>query len=426
MPAENQTGRTKIMRIGILHYSVPPVIGGVESVIAAHAEQFVRAWISTRIITGRGEGASLPDAVDFVQIPEMDTMHPEIVKATQALKSGEVPNDFTDLKERLVESLAGVTEDCDCLIVHNVLTKHFNLPLTAALIKLLDDHVIRRTLAWCHDLSWTSPNSRKYVFPGYPWALLKTMHENVTYVAISEKRKSEITQSFGCDAEAVPVIHNGVDPQVLYALSSDGLALAEKMNLWPADLILLMPVRITEAKNIELAINVVKELKASGSSPRLIITGPPDPHDSTNMKYYRNLRKLTHELGVDEQVHFVYASGPNPKEGYQIDLSVVAELFRVADVLFMPSHREGFGMPILEAGLLGIPIIATEVPAVQDLHLHESLIFKPDIDPRRLARQILDWTKQKPELVLKARIRKNFTWNALFKNRILPLVIQKS
>jgi glycosyltransferase involved in cell wall biosynthesis len=94
--------------------------------------------------------------------------------------------------------------------------------------------------------------------------------------------------------------------------------------------------------------------------------------------------------------------------------------------MFMPSHREGFGMPILEAGLLGLPIISTEVPAVQDLQLTEALIFSKDITPSDLARKIFSWLNEKPEHRLRVEVRQNFTWKSLFDRKILPLLTEDS
>ena len=42
----------------ILHYSAPPVIGGVEAVILAHVKQFTRAGYHTIVAAGRGDEAT--------------------------------------------------------------------------------------------------------------------------------------------------------------------------------------------------------------------------------------------------------------------------------------------------------------------------------------------------------------------------------
>jgi len=406
----------------ILHYSVPPVIGGVESVINAHAAQFMAAGLPLKIIAGRGESSALPLGVEFVRIPEMDSLHPEIKKITGALNQGELPENFDKLTQSLAESLRPELQDCDHLIVHNVLTKHFNLPLSAAIIQLIKEGVVPHTIAWCHDLTWTSPHSRKNVYPSEPWTLLKTLQKNTTYVAISEKRRAEVAESFNCDAGLIPVIHNGVDPKTLMALSDEGLALMDRMHLWNADLILLMPVRITEAKNIEFAMRVTRELVSEYRTVKLIVSGPPDPHDSESMKYYGSLLSLKRDLGLEDHVHFVFESGPDPDVGYLIQGPMVSELYRMADAMFMPSHREGYGMPILEAGLLGVPIISTAVPAVQDLHLDDALIFDRELEPSRLANRIVEWLDHKPEFRFRVQVRQNLTWKAIFQKQILPLL----
>ena len=56
-------------KIGILHYSAPPVIGGVEAVIKAHLQEFNRAGYSCTVVAGRGSAAALPGKTNFIQIP---------------------------------------------------------------------------------------------------------------------------------------------------------------------------------------------------------------------------------------------------------------------------------------------------------------------------------------------------------------------
>ena len=410
------------MKTAILHYSAPPVIGGVEAVIQAHAGQFAAAGLPLTVIAGRGEAAALPQGVDFIRVPEMDTLHPEIANATALLNTGQVPDNFDKLVDSLITQLRPVLAEFDHLIVHNVFTKHFNLPLTAALFRLMDENVIKHSVAWCHDLTWSSPNSRDKVFPAHPWELLKTKHQNVTYVTISRQRQKEMAETFGLAVDQVPIVYNGVDPQALLGLTDEGTALMDRLDLWHADLILLMPVRVTQAKNIEYAMRVVAALKELDCRPKLVLTGPPDPHESASMAYYESLLALRGQLGIQDAFHFVYESGPQPGAGHFIELSVVFDLYRVADAVFMPSHREGFGMPVLEAGLAGLPVICTDVPAAQDLARNEAFIFAHNIDPAWLAGQILKRVNENPAHRLRVRTRQKYTWKAIFQRDILPLL----
>ena len=132
----------------------------------------------------------------------------------------------------------------------------------------------------------------------------------MTYVVVSQRRQQELAGLFGCPAEEIRVVYNGVDPQALLGLSAEGAALVERLGLLDRDLVLLMPVRVTQAKNIEYALRVVAALKARGCRPRLVLTGPPDPHDAESMAYFRSLQALRGELGVEEEMRFVFESGP--------------------------------------------------------------------------------------------------------------------
>jgi glycosyltransferase involved in cell wall biosynthesis len=410
------------MKTAILHYSAPPIIGGVEAVIRAHAVEFAAAGIPATVIVGEGEAAALPAGTGFIRIAEMAGNHPEIEAATALLNCGRLPADFESLTGRLAASLRPILSGFDHVLVHNIFTKHFNLPLTAALFRLMNEGCIHHILAWCHDLTWSSPNSRNKVFPGYPWELLKTRRQEVTYVAISTQRRSEIAATFGCRPEDVPVIPNGVDPAMLLGLSPDGAELLERLGLWQADMVLLMPVRITQAKNIELALHVTASLKKIGRRPRLVVTGPPDPHDPMSLAYYESLRGMRRELGIEDEARFVYESGPQENQAYTIPPELVAELYRSVDAMFMPSHREGFGMPVLEAGLLGLPVISTQVPAIRDLRLDRVLLISDNDPPEQVAGRIIAWLGARPEHEMRVAMRRNYTWKVIFRERLLPLL----
>ena len=415
----------KPRKVALLHYSAPPVIGGVESVILTHTRLFIEAGHHTTILAGRGEQEALPFGTEFLQFPELDTQHPHILEISQELEQGRVPADFDGIVTRLVESLSPILQSVDLLIVHNIFTKHFNLPLTAALFRLLDAGAIRRCVAWCHDITWTSPNSRSKVHPGYPWDLLRTYRSDIMYVAVSRERHTDLAELFGCPPEQIRVIYNGVDPKELLALSDEGLALIDRMNLWKSDLNLLMPVRVTQAKNTELALRVVAALKDQGTDPKLVVTGPPDPHDRGNMEYFQNLLTLREDLGVAYQLRFVYESGPVVTEPLVVDMRVVSDLFRVSDALFMPSHREGFGMPILEAGLAGIPVFCSDqVPAANEIGGQDVTRFSPQADPDQVASLILKWMDNSPVYNLRRRVRQGLTWRSIFQYEILPLVAE--
>jgi len=413
------------MKSAILHYSVSPVVGGVEAVIQAHTQLLLKAGYPVRLIAGAGDRTALPDGAEFMRVPEMDSQHPRVVEVSRQLEAGQIPAEFEQLSTSLEKSLEPALASIDNVIIHNIFSKHFNLPLTAALVRLLDKGNIRNCIAWCHDLSWTSAHSRSLVHPGYPWDLLRAYREEVTYVTVSRYRQAEMAGLFGCPADRIQVIYDGVDPADIHSLSEEGQELVERLDLTEADLILLMPVRITQAKNIEFALQVCASLKAGGIRPKLVISGPPDPHDPDDRQYYCNLLERRRQLKVEHEARFVYESGPDLEKGYTIGLRLVRELYRVCDALFMPSHREGFGMPILEAGMIGMPIFTTDIPAAEEIGKGDVTLFSPDAPADKVAGTIQTWSKSDRRHALRVRVRQNFTWQSIFQHDILPLLNRK-
>jgi glycosyltransferase involved in cell wall biosynthesis len=416
-------------RTAILHYTAPPIIGGVEAVMRAHAGAFVEAGYPVTLVAGRGEPEAMPPGVELVLLPELDSRHEQVLEIQAELEEGRVPARFEALTDQILRQLVGTLQPYDNVIVHNVFTKRFNLPLTAALFRLLDADSpsgAKHYIAWCHDFDWTSPRSRAKVHPGYPWDLLRTYRRDLTYAVVSQERQQMLAELLSCPLKEVRVIYNGVNTELLLGLSEEGQALIERLDLFASELALLMPVRITRAKNIEFALRVVAALKERGCQVKLILTGPPDPHDESSMDYYRSLQELRRSLGVEQEMRFVFESGPGgakgPVEGFTVDQPVVADLYRACDVMFMPSHHEGFAMPVLEAGLVGMPVFCTAVPAAVEIGGVDVVTFSESDEPAEVASRLLAWAEDSHEHRLRRRVRERYSWEAIFRRKIQPLL----
>src|SRR4026208_1160418 len=106
-------GRTG-MNIAILHYSVPPVVGGVESVIAHHARLMSVDGHCVRLIAARGE--SLNEQVPLIRIPLADSLHERIVTMKEHLNHGNLPQDFKMVRDELALKLQTALSGMDTLI----------------------------------------------------------------------------------------------------------------------------------------------------------------------------------------------------------------------------------------------------------------------------------------------------------------------
>ena len=79
--------------LAVLHYTAPPVIGGVESVLDAHTRLFLQAGFDVTVIAGRGTASALANGVQFHLIPELDSLHPRVAAISAALEQGHIPAD---------------------------------------------------------------------------------------------------------------------------------------------------------------------------------------------------------------------------------------------------------------------------------------------------------------------------------------------
>jgi glycosyltransferase involved in cell wall biosynthesis len=405
-------------RAVLLHYSAFPVVGGVEHVMAEHERLLAAGGYPVQVIAGRGDPSSQ------IILPELDSAHPRVRAVLQELVEGRFPEGFAALQSDIREALAPYLERADVVILHNVLHLHLNLPLTAALQDWMDENPEQRVISWCHDISRHLRSSRGQTpRRGYPWDLLRRRMPETTYIAVSSARRDRLAEIFDCQAEAIRVIPNGVDPKILLGLSETGRWIADRIQWSSAELILLLPVRMTRAKNLEFALHLTAALIDAGIKTRMIVSGPPDPHTTGIRKYVHQLRRLRKTLGLHAAVYFLFEERPcgsSHPEG--VTDGVMGELYRLCDIVLMPSLREGFGMPILEAGLAGRTVFATRMPVFETINPGWIHIIEKDEPPEITARRIGTWMKTDRIYQFRRSIRKNLTWDAVFRRHIRSVV----
>jgi glycosyltransferase involved in cell wall biosynthesis len=397
-------------------------VGGVEAVMAEHARLFTEAGYPVSLVVGRGSEDGLPPGVGVRLIPEIDSEHPANRALVEALDQGLVPEGFGALRDFIAGQLAEALADVDVVIVHNVLTMHFNLPLTAALHQLLDQGRLPRVVAWCHDASWEDPYQRPHVHPGWPWNLLRRMRREITYVAITRSRQVAFAEMFRASQNRLRVIPNGVHVRFWWNLSPEGDRLIMDLGLLDGDLFVLQPVRITQLKNIAFSLHVMAALKERGLSPRFVLTGPPDPHDPQGLQLLDDLRALRLELGLENEAFFLAELGPDPEVPRVLPFTVVRDLYEACDVILVPSLAEGFGIPLIEAGLLGRPVFCADIPPFREIGRDAVHRFSLDDPPALVAERLAVWTERDRAYKLRRRVWRNYTWRAVLRKHLVPLL----
>ena len=407
-------------RVGLLHYTCPPIIGGVETILYEQAARLSARGYPITILSGRGGPLPDPKAAKLVIIPELDSRETAVSAVREALDSGRVPTEFATLQADIRQRLSIELAELEVLIVHNALTLHFNLPLTAALWDLAGTSRAR-FISWVHDISWVNPIYRPWMHEGEPWDLLRRQHPRVRSIFVSTQRLQEWRELTGAALEATQVIPNGIDPAALLKLGPRATDLVARFGLISTDVVMLAPVRITKRKNLEWAIQAAAGVRASGRSVQLLITGPPGPHNPRSLEYVDELKRLTDELGLQESVRFLFEESLASGGNYAVDAATLSDLYMLSDIVVLPSISEGFGLPLAEAAVFRVPVVCTDLPAFREVAPDGAMLVPAAAGSTAFTAAVLTAIESPP-----ARLRRNvlgaLSWDRLITERIEPLL----
>jgi D-inositol-3-phosphate glycosyltransferase len=169
-------------------------------------------------------------------------------------------------------------------------------------------------------------------------------------IANTSGERAELIELYSAEPEKVVVVPPGVD-LTLFSPGDQRRARAE-VGL-PLDAkVLLFVGRIQPLKAPEVLVEAAAELLARhpqwrGELVVAVVGGP----SGSGLAHPRSLQELATSLGVEGQVRFV---PPVPR-------TELAQWYRAADLVAVPSHSESFGLVAVEAQACGTPVVAARV-----------------------------------------------------------------
>ncbi len=382
--------------VSILHYSALPVIGGVELTVDIHARLLKENNFKVNVIAGDGK----PDKI----IPELKSSYYK--EMFQKILKGKTPDNFASEVKKVKEKILKALKGSNLLIVHNLFTMHFNLVATAALIEVSKKI---KTIGWVHDFSYVDPT---YALPppgNSPLKLISNPAPNVKWVAITNYRKNLIARFFRIKKEKITVIHNGIDPYEI--LPPDMKKAAKKLKILSHYPVAIFPSRLTRRKNFEFAIDIMAGFKGK---PLLLLSAPPDPHNSDFAKYEKELTSRAKEKKVSLILFSEHCS-----------IKDIETFYFLGDFLLITSKMEGFGLPAIEASLFRLPAALSNIPALQEIekHFKSHIFFDLNEKPKKIAEKISVFLKNSEIIQDRRTIIKNYSWDAIFEKEIKPLIM---
>jgi glycosyltransferase involved in cell wall biosynthesis len=168
----------------------------------------------------------------------------------------------------------------------------------------------------------------------YNVMLRRALRKSVRVLTVSESAKQAIVEAFPCDPSKIAVTPNGID-----------------------------------------AIFFARGPAATDLGPYFLFVGNDKPH--------KNVGTLVDAFRAIEGARLVlvgagfarYRDVPGIVTTGFVTIERLAELYRGALALVMPSLEEGFGLPVAEAMACGTPVIASDIPSLREVAGDAALYF---------------------------------------------------
>lgn len=228
-------------------------------------------------------------------------------------------------------------------------------------------------------------------------------------IAATPEEARQLVDGYDADVARIVTVAPGVDLEVFRP--GDASAARTHLGVPPDAVVLAFAGRLQRLKAPDVLLRAAAALLRRDPELRsrlavLVVGGDsgsglagPDGRSAA-----QELRALAASLGIEASVRFL---PPQPQPG-------LAEIFRAADLVAVPSHSESFGLVALEAEACGTPVVATRVggltTAVAD---GVSGLLVDGHDPEAWASAMADGLARRRALAAGARRHaEHFSWSA--------------
>jgi glycosyltransferase involved in cell wall biosynthesis len=313
-----------------------PRAGGAEVLTHGHARRLVARGHRVTLFVGAAKGAPPEEVVDGVRVVRRGG---PVTTRAQALRwyrrQGRAHRGFD-------------------VVVEEVNTLPYLLGrLTGA-----------RSLLWIHQLArevWWHEAPRPLAPLGYVLERgYLRLYRGAPAVVLSESTKADLL-GMGFREDDVVVVPPAIDPPL------------SRTEVRKEQGLLVCVGRITPSKRIDHLIEALAHVRAAGVDVRLEIVGKGEE------SLLSELVRLAGRLNVAQHIRFT---------GY-LEADAKRDLFSRASLIVMASVREGWGLVVTEANILGTPAVVYDRPGLRDSTIHERTGLVTAPDPASLARGII-------------------------------------
>jgi glycosyltransferase involved in cell wall biosynthesis len=251
-----------------------------------------------------------------------------------------------------------------------------------------------RSVVMVHDLSYRhvpevyTPAQRAYHWNAVIWAKRFATH----ILSPSDFTTRALQEECGIDRSRITTVYHGC------SVSSEDLANAEALDSPVAEPYFYYIGRLEQKKNIVRMMNAFSAFKRkTGSNLKFVLTGKPGFGYPEIARTHQSLGKLK------EDVVFT---------GYLSKMDAVRYMHHAQAFIFV-SLFEGFGMPLLEAFALEVPVIAANATCLPEIAGGAALLVDPydEADIAKAMSEIASDQSLRATLIERGKVRRReFSW----------------
>lgn len=186
-------------------------------------------------------------------------------------------------------------------------------------------------------------------------------------IAVSRALKGEVMWMYNLPDSKVEAIYNGVNTHAYDGWIPDSGSIRRGYSIGPLDPMVLFVGRLTAQKGPDLLVEAIPMVLRYHPRTKLVFAGDGDLRGQCERRAW--------QLGVAHACRFL---------GYR-DGVELQNLYKISDVVCVPSRNEPFGITILEAWSAGKPVVASKNGGPDEFVWHEVTGLKIYPTPESLA-----------------------------------------
>lgn len=194
------------------------------------------------------------------------------------------------------------------------------------------------------------------------------------FFANSNFTKNMIMKKYGYPKHKVSVVYNGID-LVNFHPNKEKIMIRKEFGLKDSKKVVGIVARLTPQKGIDKFIEVAKIMANEIEDVKFLVVGDGELRSQLETK--------ANELNLEKKVIFT---------GARTD---VPDLLSIFDIFLLTSNWEPFGITLLEAMAIGVPIVAFAVDGVKEVINDHCAILIPPGDTKSMAYQVLTLLRDK-------------------------------